>query len=160
MNKDQIVYIPNRLEGECLFNGEAHPSQAALKVLGNTGIREIKRRLNEIIEFRKDYRGRQKLDHYALYYIQNFLDLQNRVLVKVEQAIDNKSHKTKQDYSLTLSSLPQNKYWHNASNRALLGRINRDEFLSDDIWFPAKEENYWLGKDKLYSDSKFRIKNM
>lgn len=161
MNKDRFVYVPNRLEGKCLFNGKANPSEAVLKVIGNKGIREIKKNLTEIIEFRKGYRGRQKLDHYALYYLQNFFDLQKRVFVKVEQAIDNESHKTKQDYTLTLRSMsPQLKHWHQGSNRALYGIINRGQILSDETWHPSKEENYWLGTDRLHPDFEFRVKNM
>jgi hypothetical protein len=89
MNKlDRLVYVPNRLSGLCLFDGEATISQEAFEVIGERGVTEIRNKIFEVIMHKKAIFGNASLDYFGLYHEQLFYDLTTRTLLKVNQSQD------------------------------------------------------------------------
>ena len=100
---DQLLYVPNRKEGQSLFNGEAKPSNEVKELIGEEGIQYIKGRIASIIENRKEMFGNETPEFYGLNYLQKFYDLKNRVLIKVRDCIEIDSKEDK----IPLSSFPK-----------------------------------------------------
>lgn len=91
----ELIYEPSFGKGEELFDGLACPTEGAYNILGDEGVKYIKKRLNQMLEWRKIMYGEKRKNHYGFSEIQFFTEVQREVVLSVGLTINNLKHKKK-----------------------------------------------------------------
>lgn len=134
---DRLIYMPNRRDGECLFNGKPTPTDEILEIIGQNGVKHIHKRLLEIIDMRKEILGDNQLRFYGLHFYQQFYDLQEQTRINVIQALDNRVKSEKQPYVIEkgriIDSLYSTKYHKDFSDKTITKRIKSGSWIVDDV---------------------------
>lgn len=134
---DRLIYMPNRRDGECLFNGKPTPTDEILEIIGQNGVRHIHKRLAEIVGTRKELFGDNQLRFYGLHFYQQFYDLQEQTRINVIQALDNRIKSEKQPYVIekgrTIDSLYSKKNHKDFSDKAIVKRIKSGSWIVDSV---------------------------
>lgn len=139
------AYFPLRRTGSCLFNKK--PDQIpddVIELIGKRGVRDIHKKLAELVEENKKHFGDAFIRFFGLFYYQEFLDVQNRVIIKVFQMIDNEDKKDKVPYIMKKGRPIFDN--DNLSNKAVIRKIKSGSFsiANDDQilqYLPRGKEN-------------------
>lgn len=102
---DQLLYVPNRKEGQSLFNGEVKPSEEVKELIGAEGIQYIKDKITSIIENRKEMFGNKKIEYYGLNYLQRFYDLKNKAVIKVRDCIEVEEKRIHEEFQVGIPNI-------------------------------------------------------
>lgn len=90
--EDQFIYLPTRDTGEALFQGEYQCDENIAEVIGQEGIDYIKNKIQSIIENKKEMFGERHVSFYGLHEKQRFYDLQNRIMLDIQDAMDSEKN--------------------------------------------------------------------
>lgn len=88
INNFELVYHPKQEKGEELFDGLPCPTKEAYDILGEEGIKYIKNRLHEMLEWRKTMYGGKEKRYYGFSAMQFFTELQTEIIFSVGLTID------------------------------------------------------------------------
>ncbi len=84
---DRFLYVPNRREGTCDFNGVFQPTEEVEELIHKEGLEFIRNKILSIIDNRKEMYGNASSEFYGMYPQQRFYDLQNRIMFEVKDLI-------------------------------------------------------------------------
>ncbi|WP_075344629.1 hypothetical protein [Tenacibaculum agarivorans] len=85
--EDRFLYVPNRREGTCDFNGVFQPTEEVEELIQKEGLEFIRNKILSIVESRKEMYGDASSEFYGMYPQQRFYDLQNRIMFEVRALI-------------------------------------------------------------------------
>lgn len=87
---NNLIYVPNALTGEHLFDGMPCPTIEAHDLIGDEGVESIRRRINQMVEWKKTMFGTKYPERYGFGGKQAFVDIQNKIILSVGDTIQNK----------------------------------------------------------------------
>jgi acid phosphatase class B len=123
---DRLIYVPNRNFGISIFDGIAYPSNNANQLIGENGVKYISKKINDIIENRKEMFGHFDIEFFGLFERQYFYDLKKRIFINI-QIIENSN-----DYSIDLAKMTMQK----SSNKDACRVIKRGDLFYVQKDFP------------------------
>ena len=135
---EKLVYMPNRRNGECLFNGKPEPTDEIMGIIGENGVKHIHKKLSEIVDMRKELFGDNLIKFYGLFYYQQFYDLQQKTKINVYQAIDNRIKSEKQPYIIEKGDVikqlyTDKRYGKDSSDKGVTKQIKSGIWIEDDV---------------------------
>lgn len=127
-------YFPQRMNGLCLFNKKPlEIPEDVLELIGKKGVREIHKKLGELVEENKKHFGKRFIRFFGLFYYQQFLDVKNRVVINVFQLIDNENTKDKVPYFIKKGhSMPKPFSKEKMTDRAIINQIRSGVYGIDE----------------------------
>lgn len=114
---DRLIYIPDRLNGQSEFRGECIVSSDAYDLLLEEGVDFIKKKLNEIVDYKKQIYGFGHIGYYGLHFTQRFYDLKNRIGIEVKEIIGEGVHQYTEQETLFWNETPSRDFEINLDNR-------------------------------------------
>ena len=82
-----LIYVPDPGTGEFLYDGMPCPTIEAYELIGDDGVESIRRRINQMVEWKKTMFGAKYPERYGFGGRQRFVDLQNRIVIQVGSTI-------------------------------------------------------------------------
>ncbi len=85
-----LIYVPNAITGERLFDGMPCPTIEVHDLIGDEGVESIRKRMLQMLEWRKTMFGESLKENYGFKAMERFVDVQNEIILAVGGTIQNK----------------------------------------------------------------------
>lgn len=86
---NNLIYVPHAITGEYLFDGMPCPTIEVHELIGDEGVESIRKRMNQMLEWRKTMFGEFDRESYGFRALERFVDVQNKVVLSVGGTIQN-----------------------------------------------------------------------